>query len=114
MGEEPRMTLQTLRVLKLLRDAPPEGCYGLEISKGAGLPTGSIYPILARLEQAGWLISAWEDIDEAAEGRRRRRYYRLTTAGAERAKAVLEDAQRSLAPTHGVTPGLLRPGGAPA
>jgi PadR family transcriptional regulator, regulatory protein PadR len=114
MGDEPRMTLQTLLVLKLLRDAPPEGCYGLEISKGTGLPTGSIYPILARLEQAGWLVSAWEDIDEVSEGRRRRRYYRLTTAGAERAKATLEDAQHSLAPTHGAASRRLRPGRAPA
>jgi DNA-binding PadR family transcriptional regulator len=114
MGDEPRMTIQTLLVLKVLRDAPSEGCYGLEISKGTGLPTGSIYPILARLEQAGWLVSAWEDIDEASEGRRRRRYYRLTTAGAERAKTVLEDVQRSLAPTPGFASGRLRPGGAPA
>lgn len=108
------MTIQTLQVLKLLRDAPPEGCYGLEISKGAGLPTGSIYPILARLEQAGWLVSAWEDIDEAAEGRRRRRYYRLTTAGAERARVAIEEAQRSLTSAPGFAPGLLRPGEAPA
>lgn len=96
MGQPIRVTLQTLQVLRaLLNDASCQH-YGLEIAKQAELPTGSIYPILARLEAAGWVTSAWEDIDEAAVGRRRRRYYTLTGNGAELARMHIQKAQRSL------------------
>jgi PadR family transcriptional regulator, regulatory protein PadR len=84
------MTLQTAAVLKALLLKPRRPNYGLELSKQAGLPSGTIYPILARLEHAGWVESFWEDIDEAAEGRRRRRYYRLTQKGAVKGRQVLE------------------------
>jgi len=38
----------------------------------------SLYPLLYRLEQRGWIVGRW--IEKA--GQRRRRYYRLTPAGA--------------------------------
>jgi len=53
MGPLPRMTLQTLRVLGVLLDEPSGRLYGLEIAKASGLPTGTIYPILARLAGSG-------------------------------------------------------------
>jgi DNA-binding PadR family transcriptional regulator len=98
MGGQVRITLQTLQVLRVLLDRPTGQHYGLEISRNARLPTGSIYPILIRLEAAGWVTSEWEEIDEAAEGRRRRRYYRLTTDGAEWARHEVEKTQQSLFP----------------
>lgn len=99
MGQPIRLTLQTLRVLRVLLDDPAGEHYGLEISKESGLPTGSIYPILARMEVSGLVSSAWEDIDEAAAKRRRRRYYRLTSDGLEFAYTEVANAARSLAPT---------------
>jgi PadR family transcriptional regulator, regulatory protein PadR len=96
MVQDPRMTLQTGAVLKALLVKPRKPRYGLELSKEAGLPSGTIYPILARLEQAGWIDSFWEDIDEAAEGRRRRRYYRLTEKGAVKGRQVLEATSQRL------------------
>jgi PadR family transcriptional regulator PadR len=90
----PRMTLQTRLVLKVFADAPGDDHYGLEIARAAGLPSGTIYPLLARLETAGWLASGWEDIDPAAAGRRRRRYYRLTGEGEKRAAQALSDPSR--------------------
>jgi PadR family transcriptional regulator, regulatory protein PadR len=43
---------------------------------------GTLYKALARLEDAGLLVSRWEDADlAAADGRPRRRLYRITTAG---------------------------------
>jgi hypothetical protein len=69
------------------------------VSEPPSLPTGSIYPILARLEVSGLATSAWEDIDEAAAKRRRRRYYRLTPDGLEFARGEVANAVRSLAPT---------------
>jgi PadR family transcriptional regulator PadR len=95
MGRQPQMTLQTLAVLHVLLRQPAVEHYGLEIANEAALPTGSIYPILARLEHAGWLTSAWEEIDPVAQGRPPRRYYRLSSAGAERARKELARAQRS-------------------
>jgi PadR family transcriptional regulator, regulatory protein PadR len=97
MGATPRMTLATLQVLSILVDDVRAKHYGLELSKRAGFKPGTIYPILARLEEAGWVTSAWEDIDPAIEGRPLRRYYQLSLDGAERARRALTDAQRSLA-----------------
>jgi PadR family transcriptional regulator PadR len=107
MSRQPRMTLQTLAVLHVLLEQPAVKHYGLEIAREAGLPTGSIYPILARLERAGWLTSAWEQLDPVAEGRPPRRYYRLSTAGAERAHNELALAQRTFSLTREPLP---RPG----
>jgi DNA-binding PadR family transcriptional regulator len=85
-------------VLRVLLDEAVDQHYGLEISKQSGLPTGSIYPIMTRLEIAGWVTSAWEDIDESAQGRRRRRYYRLTGEGATFARHEVEKARHLLSP----------------
>ena len=53
--------------------------YGLQICVAARLPSGTIHPILARLERkADWLTSRWEDVVQAEQGRPRRRYYKLT------------------------------------
>jgi DNA-binding PadR family transcriptional regulator len=91
-----RMTLQTQLVLRALLEDPAKQRYGLELCELAGLPSGTIYPILARLEQAGWLDSTWEDpsVHEEA-GRPRRRFYRITRDGAEQAREALARAYRS-------------------
>ncbi|MGH8909798.1 MAG: PadR family transcriptional regulator [Egibacteraceae bacterium] len=88
-----RITLPLLKVLREFALAPTGEHYGLELARSTRLPSGTVYPILARLEHADWVTSDWEDIDEAAEGRRRRRYYRLTGEGAAAARAVLEEAR---------------------
>jgi DNA-binding PadR family transcriptional regulator len=106
MGAEPRMTLQTLRVIKVLFDDPSAHHYGLEIAKSTELPTGTIYPILARLEQAGWVTSDWETIDPTREGRPRRRFYQLNAIGSRRAARALYHAQQSIAPRWRATPGF--------
>jgi DNA-binding PadR family transcriptional regulator len=106
MAPEPRITLSTLRVLAALLADPTGEHYGLELCRSAELPGGTLYPILARLESAGWLTSAWEDIDEQAEGRRRRRYYRLTDSGAERSRQVLIDHEMKFRPIWKSLPGF--------
>jgi PadR family transcriptional regulator, regulatory protein PadR len=75
------MTLPTQLVLRALIADPTREMYGLEIGRLAELPSGTIHPILARLEGYGWLESRWEDTDPKQEGRPRRRYYRLTPDG---------------------------------
>ncbi|GAB1691997.1 PadR family transcriptional regulator [Krasilnikovia sp. M28-CT-15] len=89
---ELRMTTPRLLVLQaLLNDLDTER-YGLELAKEAGLEPGTIYPILVAFENVGWLTSRAEEIDVHAEGRPRRRYYRLTAAGADAARAALDKA----------------------
>jgi PadR family transcriptional regulator, regulatory protein PadR len=96
------MTIPTQRVLEaLLADAERE-LYGLEIGTSAGLRSGTVHPILARLEGIGWLASRWEDVDASAEGRPARRYYRLTADGVLAARAALARAYRP-------SPARLRP-----
>ncbi|MCP9486999.1 MAG: PadR family transcriptional regulator [Gaiellaceae bacterium MAG52_C11] len=94
----PRLTLSTQAVLATLLEDPSQPRYGLEVARQAGLPSGTLYPILARLEAAGWVESAWEAIDPVAEGRRPRRYYRLTGEGEQVARIALRDTLRKLTP----------------
>src|ERR1700712_3823083 len=94
MAAELRMTIPTqLGLETLLADAERE-LYGVGIGDGAGLRSGTVHPILARLEGVGWLASRWEDVDPQAEGRPARRYYRLAAAGAVAARAALARAHR--------------------
>ncbi|GAB2633445.1 PadR family transcriptional regulator [Nocardia goodfellowii] len=104
MVRDVRITLQTLQVLRVLLSRPADEHYGLKIAQESGLATGSIYPILARLETAGWVTSEFEKIDESREGRRRRRHYQLTDDGAARAQIEINKAQQQLAPS--ATPAL--------
>jgi PadR family transcriptional regulator, regulatory protein PadR len=91
----PRLTLSTELVLRTLLEKPTEEMYGQQICTAAGLPSGTIHPILARLEGMHWAVSRWEDDATAhAEGHPRRRYYRLTEDGAERARIALAQATK--------------------
>jgi PadR family transcriptional regulator len=102
-SSEPRMTLPTQLVLRELLADPTQEMYGLQICTAAGLPSGTIHPILARLEGLGWVESHWEDSTAAHdEGRPRRRYYRLTDGGAERARNALAQATTSLSTIAGL------------
>jgi PadR family transcriptional regulator PadR len=90
----PRMTIATRLVLDVLFSDLAADWYGSQIGRLAGLPSGTVHPILARLERVGWLESSWEDIDPSREGRPARRYYRLTESGATQARRALASARR--------------------
>ncbi len=89
---QPRMTLSTQAVLGAMTAIPEQDLYGLELSAMTGLPSGTLHPILARLEKLGWVDSFWENIDVRKEGRPRRRYYRLNTEGLALARHALAQA----------------------
>ena len=82
----PNLTFPTGLVLQAIS----KGCrYGFDIIDATGLPSGTVYPALRRLEAAGCLRSEWEDRENAEEeGRPPRCYYRLTPAG----RALLSQA----------------------
>ncbi|ORT96471.1 transcriptional regulator [Frankia casuarinae] len=101
----PRITLPTAAVLRLMLENPTAEYYGLDLARSSGFPSGTIYPILARLETAGWLASYWEEGELVKLERPRRRMYRLTGHGATAARnAVAETLARLGASPPGLQP----------
>lgn len=75
-----RLTRRTRRVLTvLLTDA--SNLSGYPICRSAGVSSGSVYPLLSRLEREGLIVGEWERPDP--DGQPRRRFYRLTPDGWE-------------------------------
>jgi PadR family transcriptional regulator, regulatory protein PadR len=92
-----QVTTSVLKVVSaMLVDVGAER-YGLQLMQSTGLPSGTLYPIMVRLERAGWVKSRWEDIDPIVEGRPCRRYYRLTSDGAVHARREIALLHQQLA-----------------
>lgn len=104
-----RMTLPTARVLAALLAEPDAERYGLDLMQATGLASGTLYPILHRLQEAGWLQSAWEQVDPSAEGRPARRYYKLSGAGVEQARQSLAELHAATTPTSAGPASVQRP-----
>lgn len=102
MEQLTRITGATIAVLAALVEAD-EPCWGLALIKSTGKPAGSVYPILERLESAGWVSSQWEE--DASRPGPRRRYYQLTEEGGSAARtAVSKFNARDLATTRAAAP----------
>jgi DNA-binding PadR family transcriptional regulator len=54
---------------------------GYPLCRLAQVGSGTVYPVLERLEKRGWVESEWEDPNPLPPGQGRRRFYRLTPAG---------------------------------
>jgi PadR family transcriptional regulator PadR len=91
MVDKVRMSGPTLKLLKLLLESPQERRSGATISKITKLGSGTMYPLLQRLEIAGWIEGEWEKAEPSEIGRPRRRLYKLTRSG--QAAAIKELAQ---------------------
>ena len=99
MGNEKsdvRMSLQTLKVLDVFLENPTSPLSGADVHQVCGIASGTLYPILLRLEAAGWFTSRWETVDPSSAGRPRRRLYRLTQTGVRRATEILGSFNRSV------------------
>ena len=81
-----RVTAPTLDVLSLLLESGGTA-FGLDIMKRSGRPSGTVYPILERLEAQGWISSAWEE--NVTTQLHRRRVYTFTAGGAEAARELV-------------------------
>ena len=94
-----RLTRATSRTLSAFLEAPRSWHYGYDLMKIADLSSGTLYPLLARLTEDGWLESRWEESE--FRGKPRRQLYRLTATGRIRARDALKRAQVSwLRPPH--------------
>jgi PadR family transcriptional regulator PadR len=92
-SDEPRITGPTLKVLGALMASGRVELSGSDIARATKLASGTLYPILFRLERAKWLESEWEAGDPEALGRPRRRFYRVTGVGERNAKAAVKNLE---------------------
>jgi PadR family transcriptional regulator, regulatory protein PadR len=90
-SNSPRITGPTLKVLGEFFSRPTDRLSGIEISRSTGLASGTLYPILFRLEGAGWLESEWEEVAATEVKRPRRRLYRITAIGETNARASFRE-----------------------
>jgi DNA-binding PadR family transcriptional regulator len=88
---EPRITTQTIKVLTVLMSPDQEELSGAEIGRATKLASGTLYPILLRLEEAGWVKSRWEAEDPHELGRPRRRFYQVTGLGMRKARSAFRE-----------------------
>jgi len=93
MGIRLRSSRQTLDLLETLLLHPSQWRHGYALSQETGLASGTLYPILMRLEKTGWLETHWEDVPIA--GRPPRHLYRLSGSGREWARQELKAALQS-------------------
>ena len=103
MPADIRLTYPTALVLLAVREGIR---HGFDIIDATGLRSGTVYPILRRLEDADILRSDWEGAATARDaGRPPRRYYEITSAGAAMARGAIarypllaRDAARAAGP----------------
>jgi DNA-binding PadR family transcriptional regulator len=98
-----RLTYPTALVLQALVSGHH---HGFDIMDATGLPSGTVYPILRRLDAEGLVRSRWEREGVARrEQRPPRRYYELSSGGAvvaREAAARYQAAPRAVAVKAGV------------
>lgn len=85
MPRRSNVSSQTLRVLSALHAQPQAWRYGYELAKSTDLKSGTLYPLLARLRDQGFLEAEWRP--SLHVGRPPRHAYRLTAAGVALAAA---------------------------
>ena len=74
-------------ILAFLSEAGREWRHGYDLVRATGVKSGTVYPLLIRLEAQGYLEAQWQS--PAAPGRPPRHAYRLTAEGARFAHAIL-------------------------
>jgi DNA-binding PadR family transcriptional regulator len=86
-----RRSPQTLAVLSALLRPGHSWHYGYQLLKTTGLKSGTLYPILARLQRGGWLEHRWGK--PAAPGRPPRHMYRLVPQAKKTARQYFAGAE---------------------
>jgi PadR family transcriptional regulator PadR len=91
MGIRLRVSPHTLNLLEVLLARPAQWQHGYALSQVTGIVSGTLYPILMRLERLRWLETRWEQPVRA--GRPPRHLYRLTADGRAWAREELANAR---------------------
>jgi DNA-binding PadR family transcriptional regulator len=92
VGIRLRSSRQTLAILEALLARPGHWHHGYAICRQTSVPSGTLYPILMRLDKLGWLETKWEE--SVPQGRPPRHLYRLTGTGREWTHEELRSAQQ--------------------
>jgi DNA-binding PadR family transcriptional regulator len=95
VNDRPRLTTQSISVLAAFQSGNEE-LSGAHIARTTKLASGTLYPILIRFEEIGWLKSRWESEDPRELGRPRRRLYHITGTGLREARQLLRDVVRPI------------------
>lgn len=90
MPRRANFSAQTLAVLSALVGEPSSWRHGYDLARETGLKSGTLYPILVRLDDRGIVEASWET--EQPAGRPRRHLYRLTSEGLAAATTALSSA----------------------
>jgi PadR family transcriptional regulator PadR len=90
-----KATYTAVQVARHLLKRPLDQHWGTELRSALALQAGTLYPILGKMQRAGWLTSQWETVTEAREdvalpGRAVRKYYMVTTEGPESGLVALQ------------------------
>jgi PadR family transcriptional regulator len=94
-----RNTYAGRRVALALLDAGGPS-YGLAIVQASGQRSGTVYPVLQRMFDAGWLDFTWEQADPATLGRPLRCYWSVTPLGRKHLEPLAERARAELTGYH--------------
>ena len=89
MARTRRPSRQTAAVLAILAAQPSEWRHGYDLSRDTGLASGTLYPLLVRLHDAGFLEAEWRASPQP--GRPPRHAYRLTASGLALARTAAPD-----------------------
>ena len=87
-----KLTRPLERVLRVFLADVSARRYGYDLMKAAKLPSGTLYPMLARQEDEGLVTSEWEPLPGDGSGRPPRKYYQLTGEGIRVARLELAQA----------------------
>jgi DNA-binding PadR family transcriptional regulator len=100
------LSKSSAKVLRVFVDDPTREQYGFGLMRSTRVKSGSLYPILERYERLGWIEGYDESIDEHAEGRPRRRLYRLTAMGEREARKAVAEFYRDIGQSPAWMPGI--------
>ena len=84
MARSRALSQQTKLVLAQLLDAPGGWSHGYDMARAAGMKSGTLYPLLIRLEAQGFVEAEWQQPVQG--GRPPRHAYRLTISGVQLAR----------------------------
>lgn len=100
------ITPKMAAVLKVFLEDPGLPRYGFELIARTSMASGSLYPMLAKFERAGWLVRTKEDIDPRAAGRPARVNYTMPGEAAVEVRVRLTELSDRYRPPG---PGLPEP-----
>lgn len=86
------LSVHAQTILVMLLEARSRWSHGYELAQGANIKSGTLYPLLIRLAEQGYLEAEWQAPAQA--GRPPRHAYRLTSAGVQLARSLAAGESR--------------------